>query len=29
VLAVTGWLAAMFGVAFCPAIGFRGERRWV
>ena len=28
-LAVAGWLAAMFGVAFCPAIGFRGDRRWV
>jgi hypothetical protein len=24
-LAVGGWLAAMFGVAFCPAIGFRGQ----
>ena len=28
-LAAGGWLAAMFGVAFCPALGFRGDRRWV
>jgi hypothetical protein len=28
-LAVGGWFAAMFGVAFCPALGFRGDRRWV
>jgi hypothetical protein len=28
-VAVVGWLAAMFGVAFCPALGFRGDRRWL
>jgi len=28
-LAVGGWFASMFGVAFCPTIGFRGDRRWV
>jgi hypothetical protein len=28
-LAVGGWLAAMFGVAFCPSLGFYGDRRWV
>jgi MFS family permease len=28
-LAVGGWIAAMFGVAFCPALGCRGDRRWV
>ncbi len=27
-LAIGGWLAAMFGVAFCPLIGFRDDRRW-
>ncbi len=29
VLSIGGWLLAMFGVLFCPAIGFRGDRRWV
>ncbi len=29
VLAGIGWFPAMFGIAFCPAIGFRGDRRWV
>lgn len=28
-LALGGWLAAMFGVAFCPSLGFHGDRRWV
>jgi hypothetical protein len=28
-LAIGGWLVAMFGLLFCPAIGFRGDRRWV
>jgi hypothetical protein len=28
-LAISGWLAAMFGVAFCPLIGIRGDRRWL
>ena len=28
-LALGGWLAAMFGVAFCPLIGFRDDRRWL
>ncbi|HEY0010214.1 MAG TPA: hypothetical protein VGB55_15930 [Tepidisphaeraceae bacterium] len=27
-LAVGGWLIAMFGIAFCPKLGFRGDRRW-
>jgi hypothetical protein len=27
-LGIGGWLAAMFGVAFCPLIGLRGDRRW-
>jgi hypothetical protein len=29
VLSIGGWLLAMFGLLFCPAIGFRGDRRWV
>ena len=29
VLSVSGWLLAMFGLLFCPKIGFRGDRRWV
>jgi hypothetical protein len=28
-LGIGGWLAAMFGVAFCPLIGLHGDRRWV
>jgi hypothetical protein len=28
-LSIGGWLAMIFGVAFCPVIGFRGDRRWV
>jgi hypothetical protein len=28
-LAIGGWFAAMFGVAFCPTLGFRGDRRWI
>lgn len=28
-LGLGGWLAAMFGVAFCPLIGLRGDRRWL
>jgi hypothetical protein len=28
VLAIGGWLAAMFGIAFNPAIGLRGDHRW-
>lgn len=29
VLSIGGWLLAMFGVLFCPAIGLHGDRRWV
>jgi len=28
VLATGGWLLSMFGLLFCPRIGFRGDRRW-
>ena len=28
-LSAGGWLAAMFGIAFCPIIGFSGDRRWI
>jgi hypothetical protein len=27
--AIGGWFPAMFGVVFCPAIGFKGDRRWM
>jgi len=28
-LAVGGWLAVMFSLAFCPKIGLHGDRRWL
>jgi hypothetical protein len=28
-LSLAGWFCVMAGVAFCPKIGFRGDRRWM
>jgi len=28
-MAIGGWLAVMFSLAYCPVIGLHGDRRWL